>query len=161
MFTVDQYVRAYRKECVAAVHLFGKMPAGGLDYRPSPGQRNTLELMRYLSYGPYNIVRRIVAGDWTVGRPTHEVTKDMPASDFPARMAWHADEVERTVRSASPVALLNDDFKFPWGEVMKKGEALVAHPLKWMAAYRMQLFLYLKAAGATTLATPDLWHAGA
>lgn len=158
MLTIEQYIKAFSKECAISIHLYGKMPPGGLDYRPTAGQRSTLELMRYLSYAPYNGVRRIVAGDWNLGKPANEVTKDMPPSDFPMRMAWQAEEVAGILRSASLVALLEDDFTFPWKETMKKGEALVAHPLKWLTAYRMQLFLYLKAAGAGDLATPDIWH---
>jgi hypothetical protein len=158
MLTVEHYIKSFAKECVISVRLYGRLPPGGLDYRPTAGQRSTLELLRYLSYGPYNGVRRILAGDWTQGRPASEVTRDMPPSDFPGRMAWQAEEVARLVRSASPVDLLETDFIFPWGETLKKGEALVAHPLKWLTAYRMQLFLYLKGAGVQDVGTPDIWH---
>src|SRR3954467_1815314 len=98
MYTVDAFVNSFRKECLISINLFNKMPAGGLDYRPTPGQRSTTELLRYLCYGPLSGVKRIVAGDWTYGVPTAEATKDMPASDFPARMAFQADEAERLVR---------------------------------------------------------------
>ena len=134
------------------------MPPGGLDYRPTLGQRSTLELLRYLSYAPFNGVRRIVTGDWNLGLPAAEATKGMPASDFPARMAWQADKVDRLMRAASPPSLLKEDMAFPWGDVLKQGEALVAYPLKWLTAYRMQLFLYLKVAGATEIGTKDIWH---
>lgn len=158
MYTVEHFVASFRKESALCVNLYGKMPPGGLDYRPTPGQRSTLELLRYLSFGPYNTVRRIVLGDWNVGRPAGEVTKDWPASDFPRNMAWQADEVARLVRSADPNDLLTKDFQFPWGDTLKRGQALVTYPLNWLSSYRMQLFLYLKAAGATQLSTPDVWH---
>jgi hypothetical protein len=158
MYSVEQFIRSYRKEAMVSIALFHKMPPGGLDFKPTPGQRTTLELLRYLSYGPYNVVRRILVGDWTVGVPANEATKDMPASDFPARMAWQADEVERLLRAFSPVSLIEDEFTFPWGETLKKGEALINYPLKWVTGYRMQLFLYLKAAGAHQLNTGDAWR---
>jgi hypothetical protein len=167
MYTIDHFIAAFAKECRICLQLYGKMPAGGLDYRPTAGQRSTVELLRYVSYGPYNGVRRVLAGDFTLGISAVEATKDMPPSDFPRRMAWQEAEVERMARAADPEDLRNGEIRFPWGEVMKKawgevmkkGEALVAHPLKWITAYRMQLFLYLKAAGAADLATPDIWHA--
>ena len=159
MYSVDQYIRSFRHEAQISINLFHKIPAGGLDYRPSPSQRTTLELLRYLSFGPYNTVRRIVAGDWSKGIPADQSpSKDMPPSDFPSRMLWQANEVERLVRSVPVTALLNDDFTVPWGVTLKKGEALVELPLKWMTGYRMQLFLYLKAAGAHHLGTAENWR---
>lgn len=158
MYTVENFIKDYRKESLICINLFSKIPAGGLDYRPTPGQRSTMELMRYLGFGPINGIRRIVAGDWSVGIPANDASKDMPASDFPTRMAWQADEMERLVRSMSSTALESEDMTFPWGETMKKGPALVAYPLKWITGYRMQLFLYLKAAGAHHLGTAEAWR---
>lgn len=157
MFTPQDFIAQFRKETHTCLYLFTFMPQGGLDYRPTPGQRSTLELLRYLSYGPYNGVFRTLAGDWKVGIPTAEATSGMPASDFPRRMAWQLAEVERLVGAADPNDLADKDMEFPSGDRMKRGRALVAYPLNWLSSYRMQLFLYLKAAGAT-LASSDLWH---
>ena len=158
MFSVESYMQSFANETGMFIRLFGKMPSGGLDYRPTMGQRSTLELLRYVTMGPGNGVRRILAGDWSVGRPAVEATKDMPPSDFPRNMLAQSNEVARLLRAFDPTALERDTFTFPWGEVLKKGDALVNHPLKWLAGYRMQLFLYLKAAGAKELVTKDLWH---
>ena len=157
LFSVDSFISTWRKESRICVNLAGKVPAGGLDYRPSAGQRTTLELMRYLSYGPYNGVHRTLAGDWNTGRATAEVTAGMPASDFPARMRWQADAVERELRAASPGELLEKDMAFPWGETVKRAEALLT-PMRWLIGYRMQLFLYLKAAGNPQLGTAECWR---
>jgi hypothetical protein len=158
MFSVEAYIKSYATESSICARLFSKMPAGGLDFRPTPGQRNTIDLMRYISKGPYNGVRRIVAGDWTLGKPAVELAKDMPASDFVAQMHWQSEEVARILRCANPVDLEEGFVLLPWGENARKGEALVNHPLKWLVGYRMQLFLYLKGAGASELTTPDLWR---
>ena len=158
MFTIESFINAWRKESQICINLFGKIPAGGLDYRPTEGQRSTLELLRYLSYGPYNGVIKTIAGDWQKGRPTGEMTAGMPPSDFPARMAWQADAVERELRAASLPALMSEDMTYPWGETIKKSEGLVTAPLRWLIGYRMQFFLYLKAAGAHQLNTGDCWR---
>lgn len=157
LFTVDSFISTWRKESRICVNLAGAVPPGGLDYRPTAGQRNTLDLMRYLSYGPYNGVHRTLAGDWNAGRPTAEVTAGMPASDFPARMSWQADAVERELRAAPLRDLLEKDMTFPWGETVKRAEALLT-PMRWLIGYRMQLFLYLKAAGNTRLGTAECWR---
>jgi len=160
MFSKESFIQSFETETKICLRLYDKiggMSPGTLDYRPTPGQRSTAELLRYLSYGPYNGTRRILAGDWSVGKPTNEVTKDMPPSDFQRNMRWQSEEISCLVRSASPIALENETITLPWGETLKKGEALVNCPLKWIVGYRMQLFLYLKAAGAGDLATKDLW----
>ena len=158
MYSIDDFIRQFRKETAICIRLFRNMPPGGLDYRPSPGQRSTLQLMRYLSFGPGNGTRKILANDWKAGKPTAELSKDVPPSDFPRNMLRQAEEVECLIRIADPVAIRNVNHVLPWGEVTKQAEALVNYPLNWLMSYRMQFFLYLKAAGAYTLATPDLWH---
>lgn len=157
LFTVDSFISTWRKESLICVNLAGKVPPGGLDYRPSASQRTTLELMRYLSYGPYNGVHRTLAGDWNTGRPTAEVTAGMPAADFPARMRWQADAVERELRAVPVSDLIGKEMTFPWGETVKRAEALLT-PLRWLIGYRMQLFLYLKAAGNPQLGTAECWR---
>lgn len=157
MFTLENYIATWRKESRISINLFHKMPAGGLDYRPTAGQRNTAELLRYLSYGPYNGAAKIIAGDWQAGKSTAEMTAGMPASDFAARMAWQAGALERVLHSIPATALAAETMALPWGETLTKGEALM-YPLRWLIGYRMQLFLYLKAAGAHQLNTTDCWR---
>lgn len=157
MFSVEDFIASFTTETSICLRLFNKIPPGGLDFRLSSGQRSTLELLRYLTMGPYNGVRRVLAGDWTLGKAAAEATKNMPASDFPRNMQWQAEEVTRLLRTADPVKLETETFTFPWGETLKKGEGLVNHPLKWLVGYRMQLFLQLKAAGAKELGTKNLW----
>ena len=158
MFSTESLIRAWNAETEICIALFGTMPAGGLEYRPTPGQRNMMDLLRYLSKGPRNGVLRVLAGDWNATPPAMEMAKDMPPSDFVAHMRLQAEEVTRALSTANPEDLLHGTMAFPWGETMSKGEALVTYPYRWLTGYRMQLFLYLKAAGATTLATPDLWR---
>jgi hypothetical protein len=81
----------------------------------------------------------------------------MPASDFAGRMEWQSEAVAREMRSVPMGDLLNKEITFGWGETQKRGEGL-AHPLRWLVGYRMQLFLYLKAAGNIELKTNDCWH---
>jgi hypothetical protein len=39
----------------------------------------------------------------------------------------------------------------------KLGRALLDVPVRWMGGYRMQLFLYARAAGNEEIWTPDCW----
>jgi hypothetical protein len=159
LFTIDSYISTWRKESDICINLAGKVPPGGLDYKPTAGQRSTLELMRYVSYGPYNGVHRVLAGDWAAGRPTAEMMAMMAASDFTARMRWQADAVARELRAVPESDLLQKEMTFPWGETVKRAEALLT-PMRWLIGYKMQLFLYLKSAGNTQLGTAECWRPG-
>lgn len=159
MFTTEALIRCWNTETEICLALAAKIPAGGLDYRPTTGQRTMLELLRYLAYGPRNGAVRVLAGDWNATPPAVEMSKDMPASDFARVMRRHADEVARLLRAATPEDLAHGTISFPWGETFTKGEALVHYPYRWLTGYRMQLFLYLKGAGVSDIGTPDLWRA--
>lgn len=159
MFSTESLIRCWNTETEICIALFNRIPAGGLDYRPTPGQRNTLELLRYLSKGPRNGVIRVVAGDWNATPPAMEMAKNMPPSDFVAQMRLQAEEVARVLRAANPEDLAHGTMSFPWGETLAKGEALVHYPYRWLTGYRMQLFLYVKAAGVPGISTPELWRA--
>lgn len=158
MFTIESLIRCWHNETEICIALADKMPPGGLDYRPTPGQRHTLDLMRYLTKGPYTGIVRVLAGDWSATPPTMELVKDMPPSDFAAMMRWQDAEVARLLRAANPLDLEHGTMTFPFGETFTKIDAIVNYPYRWLTGYRMQLFLYLKAAGATGLSTPDLWR---
>jgi hypothetical protein len=45
----------------------------------------------------------------------------------------------------------------PWGEKVTLRRALLETTLKWLTAYRMQLFLYAKACGNHDIGTPNNW----
>lgn len=157
MIDREGFIAEWDKESRICINLAGQIPPGGLDYRPTPGQRTTLELMRYLSYGPYNGARRALLGDWSDGRPTAEVTAGMPASDFADRMRWQSARLALELRAATPKDLAEKEITFPWGETLKRGQALIT-PYRWLVGYRMQLFLYLKAAGNSKLGTAECWR---
>lgn len=159
MFTTEALIRSWNTETEICIALAAKIPSGGFDFRPTAGQRTTLELLRYLAYGPRNGAVRVLAGDWNATPPAMEMAKDMPPSDFARVMRHHADEVARLLRAASSEDLTHGTMSFPWGETFTKGEALVQYPYRWLTGYRMQLFLYLKGAGVAGLSTPDLWRA--
>ena len=158
MYSAQNFIDSYRKETKICINLFSHLPAGGLDFRPTPGQRTTLELMRYLAYGPVGGVKRIIAGDWNIAIPAAAHAKEMPASDFVRQMTIQADEVETLVHSVPMSDLTEKTMTFPWGETALRGPSLVNYPLKWITGYRMQFFLYLKAAGAHHLTTGENWR---
>ena len=50
MITKEQYIESFLKEIDIIKHLAEKIEPKMLDYRPTPGQRSTLELLQYLGH---------------------------------------------------------------------------------------------------------------
>jgi hypothetical protein len=140
------------------LHLASKIDHAALDYRPTPKQRSTIELLRYLTMmGPMLV--RYAKGDPMDASAMSEAVKVAEARDFEqtlAAIAAHPDAY---------VALLTDmsdyDFRAETkgfdGSPTTRGQFMVDHVLGQCAAYRMQLFMYLKACGREELNTMNLW----
>lgn len=159
MITKEQFAHAMARECDIAVHLFSKLPAGSYDYRPSPEQRSTTELLRYLSICASAGIRCMSESNWKLFAEYTARVKGMSPADFPAAMEEQKQEIVGFFGSVSEETLLTQDAPLPGGAVMLPlGAAILNGPAKWLAAYKMQLFLYAKASGATELKTSNLWR---
>ena len=69
------------KECDICVHLHGKIPEGTFDFRLSPGQRSTLELLRYLGYCGIAGIRVSAENSWEVWKEAVESTQELELLD--------------------------------------------------------------------------------
>jgi hypothetical protein len=99
----------------------------------------------------------MVDGNWDAYTAAEKRTSSMRAEEFPAAMAAQKKELAKIFAGISDAQFDEQDAKLPTGETMKLGQALLRAPVSWMTAYRMQLFLYAKAAGSAELWTPDCW----
>ncbi len=145
------------EECDFCVHLFGKIPEGGMDYRPTPGQRSTLELLNYLSYCAPAGCHAMADGNWDAYQTLRERAEGMQPADFPAAMERNKQEITEFFEGVTQEQLDTQKASNPLGQEMLLGEALLAMPHNWMVAYRMQLYLYAKQAGNEDIWTPNCW----
>ena len=154
--TRAELIQSLQHEVKILLHLASKVESAALDYRPSPKQRSTLELLRYLAMmGPalLDVARTGIfdGAAWTV----RERATD--GLDFDQAVAAIAAQREAYARLAD---LSDADLRgeiAPWGETSSRGSFIVNFVLGGHAAYRMQLFLYLKACGRHELGTSNLW----
>lgn len=144
-------------ECDIASHLHGKIPEGRWGYRPTPDQRSTLELLRYLAGCGIGSARAMTEGTWDGYKAAMDRAADMAPEAFPALMATQKDELRALFAGLDDDALSTQEATLPWGEKVTLGRALIETTLKWLAAYRMQLFLYAKASGNTAIGTANNW----
>jgi hypothetical protein len=158
MITKDQLADSMLRECDILVHLHSKLPEGALDYRPSPGQRSTVELLRYVAICAAAGMRCMSEANWKLFSGYAEQVKEMPGDGFPAAMERQKKEITDFFASVSEETLGTQDAPMPGGGTLPLGVAILNGPFKWLAAYKMQLFLYAKAAGATELKTSNVWR---
>ncbi len=157
VLTKPELIASLQHEVRILLHLSSKIDRTMLDYRPSPKQRSTMELLRYLTLMGPMLVKFAKAGAfdpavWTVEE------KAAAGRDFDQTVAAIA------AHSEAYASLLGDmsdaDFRAEiemFGNKTTRGAFIVNLVLGGCAAYRTQLFLYLKACGRDELSTMNLW----
>ena len=144
VLTKAELIAALQKEVRILVHLAGKVDARSLDYRPTPKQRSTIELLKYLiSMGPF-LTRAIISGQFD-GRAwgvEAEAAKDLSLADTIAAIAAQAEAYPALLSDVSDDDLRGDVEMF--GTKSSRGASLVNLVICGYAAYRTQLFCYLQ-----------------
>jgi len=160
VITKDQLAAAMMRECDICEHLYGKLAVLGpaaLEYRPSPGQRSTLELLRYLSVCGIAGLRLTAERNWDLVGEYERLSSSMRAEDFPAAMATQKSQIESFFAGVTEAQLETQEALVPSGGTATLGVAILGGPFKWLAACKLQLAVYAKAAGATELGTANAW----
>lgn len=157
----QEAIDALQGEVHIILHLASKIEPKMLDYRPSPKQRSLLELMQYLVVMAPAQLNTIVAGDFTMDsfrarwQPAEAAAKTMSLEETKAAIARQSSLFAELIGPLSDADLRAEVEMF--GRRASRGFWIVRLPLCHYSAYRMQLFLYLKACGRTELTTMNLW----
>ncbi|MEO8097036.1 MAG: hypothetical protein ABI811_05000 [Acidobacteriota bacterium] len=150
-------IASLQNEVRILLHLTTKIDKSMLEYRPTPKQRSTIELLRYLSIMGPGLVPAIKTGTFD-GAAWGTATAAAAAKDFDAIVA---DLAKQSDFYASAVGEMPEaSFAEPlemFGRTNTRGYHLVNLVVSGHAAYRTQLFCYLKACGKDDLNTSNLW----
>ena len=157
VLTQAELITSLQNEVRILLHLAGKIEPAMLDYRPTPKQRSTLELLQYLTMMGPELIRAVRAGGfdgavWTAA--------EQKASSLSFERAAAAIGEQPRVYAEMLSDLSEDELRREislFGGPESVGATLVNQVLCGCAAYRMQLFLYLKACGRHELSTLNLW----
>ncbi|MGH7591625.1 MAG: hypothetical protein ACREL2_09310 [Gemmatimonadales bacterium] len=159
MITKDDLLTSMTRECDIAIHLHSKLTPQAADYRPSPDQRSTAELLRYLAICGIAGTTSMVKGDWKLFAPFRERSATLTVAEFPAAMARQKDELVALFAGITPEQFATQEARMPGGTVtLPLGVAILNAPLKWLAAYKLELFVYAKASGAHDINTSNAWR---
>ena len=161
VLTKQELIESLQSEVRILLHLANKVDPAKVDYRPTPKQRSTLELLRYLAVMGPSQLEAIKAGVYD--RPTLSAIwtpaiARSEAMDLAGTIAAIGEQSELYAKSLSEWT--DEDFRSEvtvFGNKVSRGWLLVNTILTYHAAYRMQLFLYLKSCGRDELSTVDLW----
>jgi len=157
VLTKSELITSLQNEVRILLHLASKIDRGKLDYRPTPKQRSTLELLQYLSVMGPALLQAAKAGAFDPAAWT-AAEKAGAARDFErsvAAIGQHIDDYPALLADVSDADLRAEIEMF--GEKTSRGVFIVNQVLCGCAAYRTQLFLYLKACGREELSTMNLW----
>jgi hypothetical protein len=157
VLTKAELVSSLQNEVRILLHLAGKLDSTSADYRPTPKQRSAVELLKYLTIMGPELIKAARRGSfdpasWTAAERTAQ------ARNFEETLAAIAGQ--RELYATMLGELSDDDFREEvdvFGGRCSRGLFIVNNVLCGCAAYRTQLFLYLKSCGREELNTLNLW----
>ncbi|HYG74629.1 MAG TPA: hypothetical protein VEK08_06465 [Planctomycetota bacterium] len=158
MITKDHYIESIRNEVNVIKHLHTKVPKDKLDYRPTPQQRSMQELLEYLPCNLAALSKHLLSGDWTTAKGTFDAVKQAARADFPGTMDREAEAFIMIIQAIPEAGFATREIRTPMGTTVKLGTALLDFHIKFLAGYKMQLFLYLKSCGLSELSTSNCWR---
>jgi hypothetical protein len=157
VLTKSELISALQHECRILVHLASKVDRSQLDYRLTSKQRSTLEWFQYMSMMGANIVAAVKAGAFNpeAWQKDDAIAKSRDLDQTVAAIQALGKVYEKEIGAMTDDELRQEVTMF--GVPGSKGATLVRIVLGGHAAYRTQIFNYLKACGAVELSTMNLW----
>ena len=158
VLTKSELIASLQNEVRILLHLAGKVEPHMRDYRPTPKQRSAIELLQYLSIMGPELVKAAKAGGFNVEAWTaaEMAAKARDWDQTLATIASQSDEYAALLGEWSDADFRGDMDMFGRGTT-SKGAFVVNMALAGHAAYRTQLFGYLKSCGREELSTMNLW----
>jgi hypothetical protein len=159
----DYILNSIVKEMKICRRLATKIPADKMNFRSSEDTRSVGELLYYLSYIGTGIIRFWYRADESDMKTFFTALRaETPAIATPQEFVVAMDKQIKLITELfdkiSDEDLHNKQITYPWGETATVGQALLETTLKWMTAYKLQLFSLIKQATGEKLGTPDAWR---
>ncbi|HQZ15912.1 MAG TPA: hypothetical protein PLD86_03465 [Vicinamibacteria bacterium] len=153
-----ELIASLQNEVRLVVHLASKASPAHLDYRPSASQRSTLELIRYISMMGPTIIRWSLANtsDFDIWTKAEAASKERGFEQAKEAIAAQKTEYAELLSGLTDADFRAEVTDFD-GNKTSRGAFLTNLVLAGCAAYRMQLFLNLKASSAPAINSSNLW----
>ena len=154
-------LNSIEKEIKICRRLYTKIPPDKINFKPKEGVRSILELLQYLS-----IIGSTMLDYWLKKDDTDfnaffnaktATAKAMSPEQFLTAMDDQLIAIKHLFNEITEEDLLNKETAYPWGGTEPLGQAIIATSIKWLAGYKLQLFLFIKLCDDQKLGTADAW----
>jgi hypothetical protein len=148
------------KEINVCKRLYTKVPKDQMQFRPKEGMRSMLELLQYLAMIGSVPLAFWLQNDMPFGAyfgQRAEASKQVSEDEFLAAMDKQINEVNELFSNISENDLFEKEVAYPWGAKASLGEGIINTSIKFLTAYKLQLFTYIKLCTDQQLGTADAW----
>jgi hypothetical protein len=154
-------LNAIVKEMKICKRLYTKIPTDKMDFKSKEELRSIHELLQYLC-----IIGTAPLDYWVNKSETPfnaffaEVTaasKQIHHEQFLSIMDGQIEITNKLFDQINEDDLFNKEVIYPWGEKAPFGEAIISTCIKFLSAYKLQLFLHIKLCSDQKLGTADAW----
>ena len=157
----QQLLNNIEKEINICRRLYTKIQPAQINFRPKEGVRSTLELLQYLCVivdaMPVYWLKEDGTDFNTFYTSRINAGKEIPYEGFLTMMEKQLTATKDLFEEITEEDLLQKEIAYPWGGTAPLGEAIIATSIKWAAAYKLQLFLFIKLSQDTDMGTADAW----
>lgn len=158
MITRDDLINSMLHEINVAKFIAGKIPVDRWGWRPSPKQRSVIELAQYLTRAGIGSLKVHVNGNRDHAEAMIAKANSVTPLTFARAMDDQAAEIKRVLGALGHGRLANDRVTLPiGGPPQSLAAAILNSSLKYLTAYRMQLFMYAKQLSREELGTAQAW----
>jgi len=158
MPTTADIISSIAKELRIITHLASRLQPQHLDYRFTPTQRSTQELLEYLAIIAETNVSQLINGRSDLGQRRQAEVKSIALAALPGVLKAQQQAVENLLAAFTEAEFAAKRIKNYQGNELPLAEALFEGLVKQLVGYKTQLFLQAKAAGVANLGSPDLWR---
>lgn len=154
-------LNAIVKEMKICKRLYTKIPHDKMDFKTKEELRSIHELLQYLCIiGTAPLDYWINKSDLPFNTFFGEVSaasKLLPHEQFLSLMDEQINIINNLFNQFTEDDLFHKEIVYPWGEKGPLGEGIISTCIKFMAAYKLQLFLHIKLCTDQKLGTADAW----
>lgn len=150
------------KEMKICRRLSTKIPADKMDFKSKEDTRSIRELLHYLSYIGTGTIQYWYRTDDSDFKTFFTGLKAKAAEYKPEEFIAAMDEQIKIANNLFEKITEDDLYTkivdYPWKETAPLSEAIIETNIKWLTAYKLQLFSLIKLATDQKLTTPDAWR---
>jgi hypothetical protein len=158
MITKQQFIESVMREISIVKHLAEKVTPENINYKPTEKQRTTRELLGYLAFGPKTALMVAKTGDMSLFGTSMADQASVTMENFSEMMDKSAMEIKSTLESMTDDEMNEEVDLWNNGNAAPRSMHIMQLVLEAFVAYKMQLFLYLKASGHEHLNTSNVWQ---